>query len=330
MHKNAFLISPHPSDVDQLKKRLDVIGKKMMNKSIIILLLLIFGFNIVSLPVAAESSQTVKPQINPEDKLKSRLIQTIAQKTSFSVSDPAPSTTSWRGKKLSFPWLYLERSEWENLSGKLEDPYFKEVYERNVKGLEILGEEQRARAGGDPDLLLTPIRILKGWVQRATVCWYITKESKYLEMAKTALSAACHSGEWKEKQPSRIHLNAANLRTAELLFIVSFGYDALYPYLDESTRRTCLEALIEKGLKTYLEGHLYNDWWVACDFNWNSALHGNAGIAALVVRDVKPELSNLVLELATTGLPHMIKAFYPGGGYIEGLMYQCTAIGTCC
>jgi len=88
-----------------------------------------------------------------------------------------------------------------------------------------------------------------------------------------------------------------------------------------------MKALIEKGLRTYLKGHALNDWWVRCDFNWNSALHGNAGIAAMVIREVNPELSDYVLKLVKKGLPYMIQSFYPDGGYIEGVMYQGTAIG---
>ena len=72
---------------------------------------------------------------------------------------------------------------------------------------------------------------------------------------------------------------------------------------------------------------MLQDWWVRCDFNWNSALHGNAGLAALVIRDVDPALADRVLDEVLQGLPYMIDAFYPDGGWIEGVMYFNTAIG---
>lgn len=290
----------------------------MYHKLIIVLLLATLQHNILT------AQQLFG---NSKDSL---LLDFIENKTSFTDSDPVPTATDFGDNQQTFPWLYLDNKQWENLSSYLDDPYFKDIHERNLQALKEFGQGQIESPDPDFRSILnakTNVRILKKWIERATVAWYITGETVYLEMAKAALLASCKSNNWKVVSPGKYHINSADLTTGELLFNVSFGYDVLFPYLDESLKRECLKALIEKGLRAYLEGHASRDWWVTCDFNWNSALHGNAGIAAMVIRNTNLELSDYVLQLVTKGLPYMIKSFYPDGGYIEGVMYQGTAIG---
>jgi hypothetical protein len=259
------------------------------------------------------------------------LLQSFIQNgTVYKASDGFANSVQFEENNQKFPWLYLSQIQWESLSEYLDDPYFRGIHERNLKALKELGADQFNKENPDFGLLVdatTNPRALKKWIERATVAWYITKDEKYLEMATAALSAACQSEEWIIEIPGDYHINGGNLPTAELTYIIAFGYDALFNKLDDTQKHECTKALIEKGIRTYLKGHLYNDWWVHCDFNWNSALHGNAGIAAMVIRNVNPELSDYVLKLVNKGLPYMIQSFYPDGGYIEGLMYQGTAIG---
>ena len=290
----------------------------MYRKIIFILLFPLFSFTFLG------------AQMLPEDTDDPVLADFINNKTTFSDTDPVPGTTTFGDKQLAFPWLYLEKARWEDLSSYLEDPYFKDVHERNLLALQELARGRKIVQGMDLQSLIpfrTRVRTLKSWIEWSTVAWYITGESIYVDIAKRALKVACNIDNWGVTTIGKFNLNSANLGTGELMYIVSFGYDALFPYLDEAQKRECLKALIEKGLRTYLEGLLHHDWWEKCDFNWNSALHGNAGIAAMVIRDTNPELSDYILKRVTEALPYMIKAFYPGGGYIEGVMYQGTAIG---
>jgi hypothetical protein len=219
---------------------------------------------------------------------------------------------------LSFPALYLNREGWERLGDKLADPFFQRLYEDNEKSLQnLLAAEPRMHS-----------RALKNQLQRAVVGWYISRKEIYLDMAKQALLSGCeHKDLWWFNSDYVEGLRAADLSTGEMLYNVAFGYDALYPYLTKSEKQLCESTLIHEGLAAYLQGIELEDWWVRCDFNWNSALHGNAGLAAMVIRHIDPDLSNHVLKEVLTGLPYMIKSFYPDGGYIEGVMYFNTAIG---
>lgn len=220
--------------------------------------------------------------------------------------------------RITFPALFMDREQWENLSHKLADPFFQRLHERNLGVLQRLSEREQR----------TQRRALKRRIERSVAAWYLTREERWLQMAVRALEACCREDEqWRVTDESTQMIRAANLATGELLYNVAFGYDALYPYLSEEQRRMCLEALIEKGLDAYLKGVELEDWWVRCDFNWNSALHGNAGVAAMAVRNEDRDLSDRVLEKVLEGLPHLCEAFYPDGGYIEGVMYFHTAVG---
>jgi len=222
-------------------------------------------------------------------------------------------------RALQFPTFFLDRGEWEGLSEKLEDPFFERLHENNLRVLERLESEEDRRVGS---------RTLKNRLLRGTVAWYLTRRQRHLDLALAALETCCSRRDlWWVTDESVQMIRAANLSTGEMLYNVAFAYDALHPYLSDDQKRMCLDALINEGLAAYLKGLELHDWWEKCDFNWNSALHANAGLAALAIRDEDRELSDRVLREALTGLPYMIDAFYEDGGWIEGVMYFGTAIG---
>ncbi len=280
------------------------------------------------LPLAGFTTLTA--QMLQDDIIDTVLANVIKNKTSFTDMGPVPATTTFGDKKLDFPWLYNDKSKWEILGSTLVDPYLKDVHERNIQTLKRMARGRELSRDMDFESLIperTYVRPLKRWLEGSTVAWYISGDSLYLDIARRVLWVACHKESWAVTAVGKFNLNSADLGTGEMMYVVSFGYDALFPYLDESIKRDCIKALIEKGLRPYLEGWLNHDWWTKCNFNWNSALNGNAGIAAMVVHDANPELADFVLQKATEGLQYMIDAFYPGGGWIEGVMYQGTAIG---
>jgi hypothetical protein len=217
------------------------------------------------------------------------------------------------------PYLFLDRQGWESLADKLEDPFFASLHQRNVQHLQTLGPVDPPREGS---------RSLKSRLQRAIVAWYITGEAPYLQQALDALAVCWERPElWWVTDEHIGGLRAADLSTGEMLYNVALAYDALYPHLSEGQRAACERVLVDEGLAAYERGLALHDWWARCDFNWNSALHGNAGLAALALGAVDPELVARVLDEVIAGLPYMVRAFYPGGGYIEGVMYFHTALG---
>ncbi len=232
----------------------------------------------------------------------------------------------------SGPRLFLSRDEWEKLSERLEDPFFRRVFDNCLEALRLLDEQKGRDITDVPRVLgtsaphrVSPARVLKNRLQRSAVAWYVTKEQRHLDFAAETLEYACLKMEWRIK-PWR-GLRAADLHTGDLLYVAAFGLDVLGPYLSVAQEEVLVAALRDKGLAAYLDGVRLHDWWRHADFNWGTALHGNAGMAALAIQPYEPELAERVLAEAKDGIRYAIENFPAGGGWIEGIMYQSTTVG---
>ncbi len=226
---------------------------------------------------------------------------------------------SYFNSEASAPELYLTQEEWAALKNKLDDPFFTKVFANITEALERMMKEKEEKGklwGGH--------RAFKTVIQFSAVAWHITGEKKYLEFGLWGLDQVLDR-EWK---PTHVNgIRGADLSTGELMYSCAFGFDAFWSVLSDEKKASCIENLIENGLNRYFAGIEKGDWWRVCDFNWNSALHGNAGVAAYAIRDHAPDISKKALEQALYGLPFMIDGCFEGGGWTEGLMYFGTAFG---
>jgi hypothetical protein len=226
--------------------------------------------------------------------------------------------------------------EWERLGEKLRDPFFRRLHEDNLGALEMLRLHSNPADLSDvpahfdkPDVrrFRGSVRPFRYRIERNAVAWHLTKEARYLDEALQTVEAVCDSPRWEPNPASFTFPMDADLGTGEMMFDLVFALDSLGPQMLPALRERVVETLVTRGLGAYLRGIENRNWWIECDFNWNSALHGNAGLAALALRDSHPELSQHVLRETLRGLPFMIAAFPEGGGWIEGVMYADTAIG---
>ena len=64
-----------------------------------------------------------------EDSRDSLLQYFIDNQTTYDDSAPTPSATDFKDTRVSFPWLYHDQQQWENLSAYLDDPYFKDIHD---------------------------------------------------------------------------------------------------------------------------------------------------------------------------------------------------------
>ncbi|MEX0774197.1 MAG: heparinase II/III family protein [Phycisphaeraceae bacterium] len=227
-----------------------------------------------------------------------------AESTRFSANAPAPG-------------LFVNPGCWAELRKKLSDPFFARLLERSRAKLDAFIDASEG--------LSDDHRLWKGLVQQGAVTWHLTGEQRYRDLAIRTLMHGCTAPWSPSARHRQVGLNHADLGTGEMMYTTSFGLDALFDDLSVQQRRTCVDALIHNGLERYFAGIRAKEWWVECDFNWNSALHGNAGIAALAIRHHAPNLSSRTLATARKGLKFMIDAYPEGGGWTEGIMYLATA-----
>ncbi len=235
----------------------------------------------------------------------------------------------------AMPPLFLSPTDWDQLAGRLDDAFFLKLHEANERAVAVLME------AGESDLWCCPLdlrhtdrvrndderwRVLKHRLLRFSVSWRMTGSERALEEALRTVDALIDQRLWT------VHYGAAglqhgDLKTADLWVTACFALEALAPALDESRRGGLVGLLLDWALPAYLAGWEAGDWWRYADFNWGASVHGGAGLAALMLREVAPELSAQVLEKVREGLEYVLEAMPLGGGWIEGMMYQTTTLG---
>lgn len=126
------------------------------------------------------------------------------------------------------------------------------------------------------------------------------------------------------------------LDTAEMSHAVGIGYDWLYPFLSEESRRTIREALIEKGLKLGVRAYEWEEkrqrgepttgaevpfWYLSAAMNWNQVCNGGLIIGALAVAETDPEYARAIIPGALASLPLALAEYSPDGAWKEGPGY---------
>lgn len=243
----------------------------------------------------------------------------------MTIPTPAPTSTT----------LFLDPEEWDHLSARLADPYFEKLHQRNEQAVAVMLEAGKENIWSLPTDLRAPDqvrtdderwRILKHRLLRFTLSWRLTAREDCLREALRTVDALL------EPRLQQAHYTAAGLRhadlkTADLWFDAVFAKEALWPALDDARKVGLQQFLLEWGLPAYLRGWADYDWWRHAEFNWGASVHGCAGLAALAVQEVAPELSREVLQNVREGLDFVLEALPLGGGWIEGMMYQVTTLG---
>jgi hypothetical protein len=114
------------------------------------------------------------------------------------------------------------------------------------------------------------------------------------------------------------------LDTGIMSYSVALGFDWTYDNLSAGERKIISTALVEKGMRRYLERAVPSAFWYQSKNNWNPICNGGVSLAAMAVMDQSPEWKTLGLEVLTRalqGAPSYIREFEPDGQTVEGMMY---------
>ena len=161
--------------------------------------------------------------------------------------------------------------------------------------------------------LLSVSRDCLGRIYALALAYRWTGDEKYAAKAKENLLQVCTFQDWN---PSHF------LDTAEMSHAVGIGYDWLYGYLDEATRATIRQALIEKGLKPGLEVYAKNGWWVKSEYNWNQVCNGGMIVGSLAIAETDPSYdAERIVPAAVKSLPIALASYGPDGAWGEGPGY---------
>lgn len=164
--------------------------------------------------------------------------------------------------------------------------------------------------------LLSVSRDVKNRVLTLGLAYRWTHNDKYARELLHVVLAACKFPDWN---PSHF------LDVAEMTFAVAVAYDWLYHFMDEKTRNTVLQAIIDhglsKGIKAYEDEQVDYGWWKDVNHNWNQVCNSGLLVGALAVADTMRNMASTIISNAVKYLPLAIDEYNPDGAWMEGPGY---------
>jgi hypothetical protein len=193
-----------------------------------------------------------------------------------------------------------------------EYPEARAIRDRLLKNAEdILGEPPVKHELIGPRLL-GQSRLCLERVYTLALLYRLEGDERFAERAKKEIFAAAAFPNWN---PSHF------LDTAEMTHALAIGYDWLYDYLDEESRATVRDAIIDKGMKPALREYEERIRWTVYEFNWSQVCNGGISIGALAVADEEPAMAERVLSRALVAIRAPMATYAPDGGWDEGPGY---------
>ncbi len=143
-----------------------------------------------------------------------------------------------------------------------------------------------------------------------SMAFQLTREAKYVQRGKQEMLAIAEFADWN---PSHY------LDVAEMTLGMAIGYDWMFDALDDASRQTIRQAIIDKGVT--LPFTTKHNKWVRASNNWGQVCHCGMTAGALAILEDEPELAAQTVLQAIQNVPRSMKAFAPHGSYPEGPGY---------
>lgn len=135
----------------------------------------------------------------------------------------------------------------------------------------------------------------------------MTGDKRYAERAEKELLSVCEFSDWN---PSHY------LDVGEMTMAVAIGYDWLFNYLKESTRKKIRTAIVDKAFETAEIGGFYNR-----NNNWNQVCNAGLVLGALAIYEDEKEKADYIIKKAVETVPLAMDSYLPDGAYPEGFSY---------
>ena len=189
-----------------------------------------------------------------------------------------------------------------------KSPSLLKVHKRILKESDEMLTQQMVERIMEGKRLLGISRLVLKRIFYLSYAYRMTKEEKYARRAvQEMLSVSCFT-DWN---PSHF------LDVGEMTLALSIGYDWLYEYLNQKTRRIICEAIVGKGL----DAAAPDAWFYGATSNWNSVCNAGLLYGALAVFESVPDKAKKIIEKCLLTNPKALAAYGPDGGYPEGVHY---------
>lgn len=215
------------------------------------------------------------------------------------------------------PRLFILDSDLPNIKARIAaDPVAKAEFDRiHARALALLAEQPETFQLGGPRPTLLPIaREMEGRILTLSGMYRLTGDRRFADRAIAEMLSAAKFPDWHPRTP---------LNTAELTAAMGIGYDWLYPILTYDQRTQIRQAVVDKGLHTFLARIARNQ--MHYDNNWAQVIYGGHTVAALAVAEpgdqASIERAQKIIGYSRPGIELVMKLFAPDGGFEEGPIY---------
>jgi hypothetical protein len=245
------------------------------------------------------------------DEVKNRL--------KFPAVTTAMITDAFQKKAAPHPRILANREDFARIRQALsaQDPYvvanvesLKKAAEKYLKDAVLPYEFDEAK------LRLTAPHATQEAIAVLSLLYQLTGNRTYANKVKEHLLNYANFPDWNDAK----HF----LDTGIMSYSVALAYDWTYDNLNAEERRIISTALMEKGMKRYLDRAAPSAFWYQSKNNWNPICNGGVSLAAMAVMDSSAEAKKLgaeVLSRALQAVPSYIREFEPDGQTVEGMMY---------
>ena len=201
---------------------------------------------------------------------------------------------------------------------------------RAVDGLRASLEKaaQAACEGDLPEPTDDP-RPITPWMGRATACadwWLVSGDERAAVRAWEIAQKVMVWPRWVTDEHLPLTID---LRSGAALHALAVVLDRLDDWLSEADRQRLINAIIERGVKPFVEiSDAHSEWWTYSLHNWRSVITGQIGIAALSAMDSVPlDLLKRALTHSLIGVLTVLDQGDVDGGWFEGMGYWRYGIG---
>ncbi len=214
--------------------------------------------------------------------------------------------------KSTHPRLFMDNELQASVMQAVEsDPYWCEVDKF------ILYEAAMALREPLPERVVDGRRLLA--TSREVLCRvmytsYVYRTTGNILFAMCAENTMLKVAKYEDWNPSHF------LDVAEMTAAMAIGYDWLYDFLPEESRKIISDAIIEKGLRTSLT-HSSQSHWSENKNNWNQVCNASLALGAMAVWELEPELCKQIVDRSFTNIQIPMRNYYPDGAFAEGAGY---------
>ena len=152
-----------------------------------------------------------------------------------------------------------------------------------------------------------------------SLAYLFTGEKKYVQRCWNQLERLCNWPHWGAEEEL--------LTTGHIAAGVAIAYDWLYNEWTDNQKKLLEESMLKLGIMEGFRPYYYGvnlgtgPSGVIMSTNWNVPCNAGAGMIALALMEVYPEVCSDIVSKSLRGIENMNRKYYPSGAWFEGTTY---------